>query len=112
MKNENKVFVVNWAEYDGLGEVLTSGLFTDIYSTLEKAHTAVMQVIRDGVKTDMDGFDEKDWEDVYGTKDFDEIVKNFIVRETMEKTCIVVFNPNTNTEMQYGITCYDVNQVV
>ena len=69
-----------------------------------------MQVIRDGVKDDMESYDEDYWMDAYGTKDFDEIVKKFIVRDG--KSFVVVSNPNTDVETHYGITCYDVNQVV
>lgn len=112
MKKENRIFVVNWAEYEGNEKVMTSGQFIDIYSTFEKAHAAVMQVIRDGVKDEIDSCcdNEDEVEATFGTKDFDEIVKKFIVRDG--KSFVIVYNPNTDVETHYGITCYDVNQVV
>ena len=109
MAKEKKIFVVSWAEYDGDDEYLTSGPFAYIYSTLDKAHDAVMQVIRDTVKDDMNCYEKSHWKSVYGTTDFDEVVKKFIMRDG--KFFVVVSNPNTDVETRYIITCYDANIV-
>ena len=112
MEKKNKIFVVNWAEYDENMNSLTSGQFENVYSTLDKAHAAVMEAIRDSVKDATGYFDESEWEEVYGTKDFEEIVKKFIVSETMEKFNTVVANPVADVETHYDISCYDLDQVV
>lgn len=109
MEKENKIFVVSWAEYDRDTDNLTSGTFAFIYSSLEKARKAVMDVIRDTVRDDTDCYEKSHWKSVYGTTNFDRIVNKFIEKD--EGQFILVSNPNMDIVTHYNITCYDANLV-
>ena len=100
------IYVVSWADYDGNASVMTSGTFTDIFSTYEAARKAVEDAIDQTVADDMANYDESDYEDVYGTKDKAEIKRGFIC--TNNKYFILVSNPNTDYESQYAITKYSL----
>jgi hypothetical protein len=106
MKDNKEIFVVSWADWDGNEDNMTSGTFTDIFSTYEAARKAVEDAIDQTVADDMYAFDESDYEDVYGTKDKAEIKRKFIRTDTHD--FIVVQNPNTDYENQYTITRYSL----
>lgn len=105
------IFVVSWGEYEDDTSNLSSGTFSNIYTTKKKAVDEVWKVMLDDMLISLSANDESEWKELYGSNDPDKILHG-CVKVSADETYFEYTDPVYSTRCNYTIVKYAVKYAV